>query len=250
MQRIVIFIVLLAGVIAASAMMIVKNKKQPASNTGFAVVELFTSEGCSSCPPADDAVANLLDKYKNSVYVLGFHVDYWDYLGWKDAYSSAAYSRRQQQYGSAFHLNSVYTPQAIVNGTTEFTGSDTRKLYASVEQGLSQLATTSIEIIARPSGNKTVTVNYTLSQGAKGLLNIALVELHAQSSVQRGENSGKLLHHVNVVRDFKTINVKEQRGDVVLALPQGLTGKDCAVIAYIQDASTWKITTAASAEIK
>src|SRR4051812_5679316 len=93
-------------------------QKHPQSKSGFAVVELFTSEGCSSCPPADEAVANLLASYSANVYVLGFHVDYWNNLGWKDAYSSAGYSQRQQKYGSILHLSSIYTPQAIVNGST------------------------------------------------------------------------------------------------------------------------------------
>src|SRR5215467_15699283 len=68
------------------------------SNNGFAVVELFTSEGCSSCPPADNAVAKLLKEYNNNVYVLGYHVDYWDNLGWKDAFSNADYTKRQKNY--------------------------------------------------------------------------------------------------------------------------------------------------------
>src|SRR5450755_1400863 len=81
---------------------------------GFAVVELFTSEGCSSCPPADEAVGRLSGLKKN-VYLLSFHVDYWNYLGWKDLYSNPDYSSRQQEYGNIFHLNSIYTPQIVVN---------------------------------------------------------------------------------------------------------------------------------------
>src|ERR1700733_12538487 len=81
---------------------------------GFAVVELFTSEGCSSCPPADEVLAKIATEYKDYVYVLGFHVDYWDRLGWKDVYSSADYTRRQQEYARAFKLSSIYTPEAVV----------------------------------------------------------------------------------------------------------------------------------------
>src|SRR5690349_3050525 len=73
---------------------------------GFAVIELFTSEGCSSCPPADELTAKISREYKDNLYVLGFHVDYWDRYGWKDSFSNADYSKRQYHYGQIFHLNS------------------------------------------------------------------------------------------------------------------------------------------------
>src|SRR3954452_12119017 len=92
-------------VLASFASVNCSDKMKDTTLNGFAVVELFTSEGCSSCPPADAAVAKLLNDYKENVYVLGFHVDYWNYLGWKDNFSNAAYSARQQQYGHTFQLN-------------------------------------------------------------------------------------------------------------------------------------------------
>ncbi len=107
-----------------------------AQNKGFAVVELFTSEGCSSCPKGDAVVARLRDDYKGSVYVLGFHVDYWNRLGWQDVYSSKEYSKRQGEYASALKLPSVYTPQAIVNGKHELVGSERGELYSLVADAL------------------------------------------------------------------------------------------------------------------
>jgi len=104
--------------------------------TGFAVVELFTSEGCSSCPPADEILAKIAREYPDNVYVLGFHVDYWDRLGWRDIYSSADYTHRQQKYAQLFNLNSIYTPQAIVNGKHEFVGSNESSLRSAIEEGL------------------------------------------------------------------------------------------------------------------
>src|SRR5215467_12178917 len=86
------------------------KKVKSKTTKGFAVVELFTSEGCSSCPSADVAVARLLNEHNDNIYVLGFHVDYWNYLGWKDNFSDAAYSARQERYGRVFHLESIYTP--------------------------------------------------------------------------------------------------------------------------------------------
>jgi hypothetical protein len=226
-----------------------KQPRQPAATDGFAVVELFTSEGCSSCPAADEAVAKLLNEYQTNVYVLGFHVDYWNRLGWTDVYSSNKFSERQQQYSNALH-STVYTPQAIVNGNTEFTGSDNRKLHAAVDEGLATSGATTIQLSANNVNNKTVSVSWQLGTPSDNVLNIALVQSNAESDVRRGENSGKQLHHVNVVRAFTSLTPKATSGQVTLMLPEGLAAAGCRVIAYIQDAASWKIMGAASAGIK
>ncbi len=125
------------------------------NDKGFAVVELFTSEGCSSCPPADNAVADLLKAHQNNVYVLGYHVDYWDNLGWKDIFSNAAYTQLQRSYAKIFKLSSVYTPQIVVNGTEEFVGSDKNKLNTAVNKSLQQSSTIKLSIDAKVSDNQT-----------------------------------------------------------------------------------------------
>src|SRR5580693_8460725 len=110
-----------------------------AAPKGFAVVELFTSEGCSSCPPADQLVARIQQEEKDlPVYILAFHVDYWDRLGWKDAFSDARYTQRQNHYASWLNLQSVYTPQIIVNGRKEFVGSQENILRSAIQSGLDQ----------------------------------------------------------------------------------------------------------------
>src|SRR5258708_1319851 len=100
------------------------NAKTKSAAQGFAVVELFTSEGCSSCPPADAIAAKLAKDYAGQVYVLGFHVDYWDHLGWKYAYSNPEWSNRQKAYATILKLESIYTPQVVVNGKKELVRSD------------------------------------------------------------------------------------------------------------------------------
>src|SRR5882757_7431762 len=95
------------------------------NSKGFAVVELSTSEGCSSCPPADELVEKIQKDNKNGkIYILAFHVDYWDHQGWKDRFSDREFSNRQRQYAGWLNLQTVYTPQIVVNGTTEYVGSD------------------------------------------------------------------------------------------------------------------------------
>jgi len=215
---------------------------------GFAVVELFTSEGCSSCPPAEEAIAALAKEYSSNVYVLCLHVDYWDYLGWRDAFSSADYTRRQQQYAAMFNINSIYTPQAIVNGRVEFTGSDRKKLYAAVQDALVKNINSTIEISASPSGAKEITVSYKADVNNGSMLQLAIVQPFASSAVQRGENKGKLLHHINVVRSLKTVN--GGKGVVHIALPEGLVAKDCRVIAFIQSRADLRIVGAAECAIQ
>ncbi|HRH59426.1 MAG TPA: DUF1223 domain-containing protein [Chitinophagaceae bacterium] len=219
-----------------------------APQNGFAVVELFTSEGCSSCPPADAVAAKLLEDYKENVFVLGFHVDYWNYLGWKDNFSSSAYNARQQQYGNIFQLNSVYTPQVVVNGTQQFVGSDKTKLYDVVKKSLQQSGTNEIKISAIADG-KTIKVTYTL-QIANAILNFALVQKHATTKVQRGENSGSTLQHVNVVRDFISVRADITNSKIELTLPDGLLKDGCTIIAFLQDNKTLKISAATECVIQ
>jgi hypothetical protein len=220
---------------------------------GFAVVELFTSEGCSSCPPAEKALAQLAGEYPEQVYTLEFHVDYWNRLGWKDIYSAAGYTQRQQQYAKTFNIESIYTPEAVVNGQKEFVGSDQSKLNAVVRDELS--ATTYIPLglsAGSPAGNKVV-VHYNIKDaGAATSLQVALVQLHAASQVLRGENEGLHLQHVNVVRDFQSVAIRSgapTTGNAGLRVPDGLTGKDLKVIAFLQN-KTGKITSAESTGIR
>ena len=218
---------------------------QPAGS--FAVVELFTSEGCSSCPPADEAMAAVIKQYPANVFVLGYHVDYWDQLGWKDAFSNATYTDRQRGYAAALNLNSIYTPQVIVNGQTEFVGSNEAMLNKSIRNELDHHATNTITITAISKDAATIAVNYNTSHPGKTTLNIALVQLHAVTVVKRGENQGKNLAHVNVVRDFK--KTRDVSGSISLKLPAGLSPADCHVIAFLQDKPGTAITAAAGTTI-
>ncbi len=124
-----LFVFSILGIVSLTAFIVRdnlpdKSETRIAEEKGFAVLELFTSEGCSSCPPADELLAKIQKESEGkSIYILAYHVDYWDRLGWKDMFSSADYSKRQTQYGQWLHKSSVYTPQLIVNGKAEFVGS-------------------------------------------------------------------------------------------------------------------------------
>lgn len=246
-NRLIILAILILS-IAVSFHFVTLHKKEieTANSNGFAVLELFTSEGCSSCPAADAVAAKLSEEYQGKVFVLGFHVDYWNGLGWKDQFSSAAYSNRQSQYAKQFHLNSVYTPQVIVNGKTEMVGSDESKLRSSISKELKTTGTAiTLSVSAKSYSAKTINVAYKLDKTSNSLLNIALVQLHAQTDVKLGENKGRILKHVDVVRDYKTIAVdKIASGNIMLTFPQGLSSKDCKVITYLQNVDNLQITAA------
>ena len=209
--------------------------------TGFAVVELFTSEGCSSCPPADEAVAKLLDQQIDNVYILSFHVDYWNKLGWKDPFSEAQFTERQNKYAQVLSLQSIYTPQVVVNGRTEFVGSNTKKLQAAVENGLRGEANPGLNISVKRAGN-TLDVTYNTTE-KNALINFALVEPEATTVVKRGENGGRTLHHVNIVRSFRTAEAIAT-GHLSLQIPEELAHMPLQLMAYTQTAGSFKITSA------
>jgi hypothetical protein len=217
---------------------------------GFAVVELFTSEGCSSCPAADEAVAEMAKQYKENVFILGFHVDYWNHLGWKDVFSKSDYSERQKQYASVFSLNSIYTPQIVVNGKTEFVGSDKSKLQRSISNELNNNSPRGIELSAKETDDKKIVVSISSSVASNKIICASLVQLQGQSNVAKGENEGRLLHHVNIVREFKTIDASKKDNMVYFMLPSGLTKKDVGVIAFTQDKSSLHITDAVATSIQ
>ncbi|MDR3681496.1 MAG: DUF1223 domain-containing protein [Flavipsychrobacter sp.] len=204
---------------------------------GFALIELFTSEGCSSCPPADKLAAATIKEYEGkNVFVLAYHVDYWNRLGWKDVYSAHEWSTRQEQYANLLGLSSVYTPQMIVNGRTEFTGSDSHKLHAAINASLS-MATQNTIALNTTAQNKSIAVTYSISGNISGKhLEVALIQKNSTSTVKAGENAGSTLRHVNIVRNLNTITTTPQTGHVIINLPAGLSAAECSIIAFLQSA--------------
>jgi hypothetical protein len=228
---------------------VTRNNFESGNTTGFAVVELFTSEGCSSCPAADEALEITSKTYKENVYLLGFHVDYWNRLGWKDAFSSAVYSDRQRNYAQVFEKDGVYTPQAIVNGTEQFIGSDLDQLNRTIKKDL--LAAVNIApVISVTSVNNNAVVSYSIKEDRNLVLNIALVQLHAVTNVKNGENEGRTLSHINIVRDFKTVDANNASGKVNLIIPAGMAAIGFKVIAYLQHRSTFQTTGAVEVALK
>ena len=200
---------------------------QPAAKPSVVLVELFTSEGCSSCPPAD-ALLRQIDRTQTSsgqlIVGISEHVTYWNSLGWSDPFSSSIYTDRQNSYGRAFNLDSVYTPQMVVNGSDQFVGSDKASLIRSIQRQASgnEPVTLSISSVNRSGDKLAVTFSASGAIPTNGTDIIAvLADDTDQSSVQRGENSGRTLTHVAVARSLTrvaTLKSAEEK-TISVALP-------------------------------
>jgi hypothetical protein len=224
-------VALLGGVGVTLAM---HDKNPP---TGVAVVELFTSEGCSSCPPADAFLAKLVNEGRDHVYPLAFHVDYWDTPQWRDAFSDARFSRRQEGCAKASGSRDVYTPQMIVNGSKGFVGSDEQVARSEIAAALKQKAAVSLELAVRRSAGQVTVDCKTDAAGVGKMLNLALVERGIRRKIGGGENAGRSLSHENVVRAFESMKTTGPRSTVSLVIPAAAVSAQCSVIAYVQDES-------------
>jgi hypothetical protein len=216
-----------------------KIVQHPTTENGFAVLELFTSEGCSSCPPADELMGKIEKEYKDEpVYLLSYHVDYWNRLGWKDRFSTAENSQRQQQYSRI--LNSqVYTPQLVVNGKAEFVGSDENNIKNAIRKALFNSKKTNIELSATLSQQEIKVQYKTSDTDPKNMLLINLVEKHSSTQVGKGENEGRHLHHWQIVHKQNQISLNKQPvGTTTFKLPDGFSPENWEVIAFIQNPKT------------
>jgi hypothetical protein len=196
------------------------------------LVELFTSEGCSSCPPAD----RLLEKIDPQAIVLSEHVDYWDQGGWKDPFSSHALTERQESYRRIFNIESVYTPEMVVDGEAQFNGSDSRLAAEAIAKAV-QRKKADVRIARIDAGLR---VEIDEAPGAADLF-LALAEDSAASQVSAGENSGRHLHHVASVRSIKKIG-SVKRGATfsrVLELPRSAGAQ--RIIVFLQESGPGRI---------
>ena len=209
------------------------------------LLELFTSEGCSSCPPAD-RLLEILDQKQPvagaDLIVLSEHVDYWDRLGWKDPFSSPQYTARQQDYTNRYHFDGVYTPQLVVDGRYGFVGSDGREASAAIQKAIRDpKIPITISNLARNGTEVTARIEFPVDQnfrGAQGLLYVALADNRQESHVARGENGGQTLAHVAVTRVLKPLGMIDVEAgstkEVALAVQAG-SANGLRLVVFIQD---------------
>jgi hypothetical protein len=239
----------------AGAVLFSTPKAHPTTASRPVLVELFTSEGCSSCPPADGLLAELDRKQPvagANIIVLSEHVDYWNSLGWRDPYSSSRWSERQSEYGRRFGLDSVYTPQMVVDGTRQAVGSDSHAVRRAIEQSAGETSVP-IEIadVAWQSG--VVQVRFAAAAAPHATLYAVLADESDRSSVERGENAGRTLNHVAVARGLVRVgDLRSAAADKTVAVnfPQADTNRHHRVILFAQDDQNGRIAGVAERDLR
>jgi hypothetical protein len=229
------------------------------------LVELFTSEGCSSCPPADALLAQIDAKQPVSgaqAIILEEHVDYWDDQGWRDPFASAAATQRQQEYSKTLHAE-VYTPQMIVDGRTEILGSDQNAAQRAIEKAIAA-PKTSLELswvgaTMTMGGPKLLRVRAGKLSGVDGASGgqnaevfLVITESHLHSDVRRGENAGRGLEHDGVVRKFTSLGKASGSGEFSfdaqssVKLSPDWKRENIRVVVFVQDVRSRRIYAATS----
>jgi hypothetical protein len=224
------------------------------------LVELFTSEGCSDCPPAD-ALLERLDRSQPvsgaDLIVLSEHVDYWNDIGWKDPFSSHEYSERQGAYAGNFGLNSVYTPQMVVDGHIQFVGSDERGALQAIENA-TKAEKMPVSLSAIHFEDEKIVLHLETGPSPSSIpepfanVLLAIADESDQSNVSRGENAGRTLKHVAVLRDLVRVGALDRSGtfsqDVAVNFNHGNKG-NFRIVAIVQEPTAGRVLGVGSARL-
>ncbi|MEP4249192.1 DUF1223 domain-containing protein [Tateyamaria sp.] len=224
--------ILLAGITAFSS---------PVAAQSPVVVELFTSQGCSSCPPADKLLHELAKR--DDVIALALHVDYWDYIGWKDEFAHPAYSDRQRNYAREGRRRSVYTPQMIINGVTSVVGARPMELSKAIADASAAPSVVDMNV-AMSDGVLNVSAT-TSHRGRPLLVHVVRYQPERESRITRGENAGHTINYAHVTEDWKIL--REWDGAAALSVDMPVEG-DHPLVVMIQEGRSGPIL--AAAEIK
>ena|SRR5271167_70411 len=190
------------------------------------VVELFTSEGCSSCPPADALLVELANR--PDVLALSFHVDYWDRLGWKDQFSSPAATARQERYAQLLGIEGVYTPQIVVDGRRETVGSDRAAVERALDAARREPSVVPV-MLALDNGRVRITIGRGSDTASASIVLIGF-DRSRVDRVERGENSGRTLTYVDVVRGIEEVGRFTGGASQIVVAPPWRSDRLAAII--------------------
>jgi hypothetical protein len=260
-----------AAMIAAAAVIAVAIGAAvcPAASTGTlprdgaVVLELFTAQGCSSCPPADRVLSSLGEDetLRGRVVPLAFHVDYWDRIGWTDPFGSPRWSARQEAYGRRFRLDGVYTPQLVLDGRAEMNGSQEARIRTEIARRLERPPVARVDLAATPgesAAEAVVTVGAELLEAREGKLDLllAVFENGVVTAVARGENEGAVLRNDFVVRRLETVLSltgragTRQTREMRVKLDGAWRPERLGVAAFLQDPRSLEIVGAAAKPLR
>jgi len=206
-------------------------------NNTAVVLELFTSQGCSSCPPADELLDAIKNEHeKDNVFVLSYHVDYWNRLGWRDPFSDEAFSDYQRDYAQQFNSRSIYTPQLVVNGSEHFTGSNSTKARTALNRYSKSDTSNKITLSNVKRGQKEIAMQYEVEGNNFDKITLALVISERVTKIGRGENRNRTLKNTNIVAN--RLVKRNASGTINISVPDWVDAKDeLAIIAYTQSSS-------------
>ncbi|HJQ39514.1 MAG TPA: DUF1223 domain-containing protein [Thermoanaerobaculia bacterium] len=231
---------LLLLMIVAAVYALEHQASTPSTNLGEqpVLVELFTSQGCSSCPPADELLRKIArdPNLRGRAIPLAYHVDYWNHLGWRDPFSAREWSQRQGDYVRALHLDSAYTPQVVINGSRQMVGSSAQQIYRAIEEESKRAGEGSVSL--RAEGDQVI-VRATAPRDAEVL--VAVFENGASTKVLSGENGGRTLADDAIVRQL----VRVGKGTLEERVPLKL-GPRMGAVAFLQDPKTKRVLTTAA----
>ncbi len=192
------------------------------------VVELYTSQGCSSCPPADAIFDELAER--NDVIPIAFHVDYWDYIGWKDEFGHPNHAVRQRAYANTAGRRSIYTPEMVVNGVTDIVGAKPMKLFDAIAKHKAQPTLMTLDVARNGDA---LEIQGSVPKGGSTPMEVHILEIKPvqTSKITRGENRGKTIKYTNIAHDWRVVgkwdgkaalkmSVKAKRNDPVVVLVQ------------------------------
>jgi len=207
------------------------NSKEDRTTEGdfepIVVLELFTSQGCSSCPPADILLDKVKNQYPEKVFALSYHVDYWNYIGWEDPFSNANYTKKQSFYNRKFRNNSNYTPQMVINGQEHFVGSNATKLNSKIGKYSTGRAANPIDIVKAGLRNAQIAFDYAVVGYINDkTLRAVLVLDEKTTTVKRGENRNRTLKNSNIVVQEKYIDLKGNSGSGTIQIPSWIDQND------------------------
>lgn len=249
-------------VAAVGAALVVRAAAAPVPGAVPVLVELFTSEGCSSCPPADVLLQTLTNNQPVAgaeVVALGLHVDYWDHQGWKDRFASPTMTSRQQRYSESFRLDSIYTPQMIVDGRAELVGSDAGGARRAIEKA-SRQPHGRIWIGLEPFAGNVLRATFAVRdlpprrRGEHADILAAITEDGLQSDVKRGENTGRKLAHAAVVRQLIIGGEAAPSGEssvhLQIALAPDWQHEHLKLIAFVQERESHHVLASAAVPLQ
>lgn len=209
------------------------------------LIELFTSQGCSSCPLADYLLEKLNTEAKAGelpVVALSYHVDYWNRLGWKDPYSDAAFSARQRTYADKLADQRVYTPEMVINGSSGHVGSRESEIRKAIQDARKKRKNIPFLLSINKQKSDFLTLLFSSEAGLSNyILQIALVDGQVENEVPRGENRGRNLKHVQVVRQLQTLKSPGAKEEVEVQLTKLQHQEKGKIVAFLQEKNSWEV---------